>query len=205
MRRMAHSSLYYHAKYVMGFKEMELQPHWELCEFLQQYLWEDMLILLPRGTFKSSVITESLSTWFHAKNQDIRILLDSYELNNTKNWLGLCRRTYESNRLYHLLYGDFSNLSSRSGGVWHSSALALKGRTRFRAENSLTATSMQTSETSQHHDIYIGDDLQTEENVSTKEAINAVDARLEQILAILDPWNGTLYGRTGRNITVYRN
>lgn len=197
---MAHASLYYHAKYIMGYSEMELVPHWELCSWIQKYLWEDQLILLPRGTFKSSILSISLPTWLHAKNQNIRVLLDSYELSNTKGWFGVCRRTYESNRLYQIVYGDFSN---RSGGVWHSTALALKGRTQFRAENSLTATSMQTSETSQHHDWYVGDDLQTEENVNTREAIDAVDAHIEQTLPILDPWDGPLLGRTGRRFPIY--
>jgi phage terminase large subunit-like protein len=196
IRRQARDSLYYHCKYVLGYQDIRIEPHWDLCQWIQRHLWEDMLVLLPRGTFKSTILSVGLPTWLFPKCPDLRILLDSYELANTRGWLGVARRTFESSRLYRMVYGDFANTSNTKGEPWHSTALALKGRAVVRAENSLTATSLQTSETSQHHDIYIGDDLQTEDNVCSREMIETVGARLEQVLAILDPWERKLYGRT---------
>lgn len=198
IRRQAKTSLYFHCKYVLGYRDLEKEPHYEFCAWLQTHLWQDMLILLPRGTFKSTIVSVGLPLWLFPKCPELRILLDSFELSNTKGWLGVARRTLESNRLYRLVYGDYSNVNATTGEPWHSTALALKGRAVVRAENSLTASSLQTSETSQHHDIYIGDDLQTELNVGSRESIEAVLKRLEEVLAILDPWKRPFYGRNTR-------
>jgi len=180
---MALSSLYYFAKYVMGFRDMELVPHWELCQFLEKNEGHDILILLPRGTFKSSVISVAYPLWRFAKNRDLRILLTSSELLNTKNFLGLIRTNIEKNRVFRSLFGDWVN----KDGTWHSTALSLAGRGRFRAEDSITSSSVKISKVSQHYDLAIGDDIHNDKNITNKDMIDDVERYLEEMLPILDP------------------
>lgn len=177
-RRMARSSLYYLAKYVLKFVDVELQPHWELCDFLQKNWQRDCLILLPRGTFKSSITSVSLPIWlFISHSRDLRILLTGGELGNAINFLGLIKQNFESNPSLRLLFGDFS--ANRRKDTWHSKALSIAGRERLRAEESLTAASYSVSKVSQHYDVAIIDDLQNEKNINTKEQIDECEDYLQ--------------------------
>lgn len=180
---MALSSLYYFAKYVMGFRDMELTPHWELCQFIEKNEGCDILALLPRGTFKSSIISVAYPLWRFARNRDLRILLTSSELQNTKNFLGLIRTNIEKNRVFRSLFGDWVN----KDGTWHSTALSLAGRRRFRAEDSITASSVKISKVSQHYDLAICDDIHNDKNITNKDMIDDVERYLEEMLPILDP------------------
>lgn len=183
MRRMGYQSLFYFSKYTIGFNDMELQPHWELCNFIQKNLGHDQLILLPRGNFKSSVISVALPLWLFLRDLNLRILLSSYDLQNTKNFLGLIRQHIERNCRFQALYGEWANPQE----TWHTTALSLAGRTRFHAEDSLTASSIKVSKVSQHYDLAINDDLQTDKNIKSKDMIDAVQSYLDLQLPILDP------------------
>lgn len=180
---MAYRSLYYFCKAVLGFTEMELQPHWELCQFIEKNLGLDQLILLPRGNFKSSVISVGLPLWLHWRARNLRILLSSFELQNTKNFLGLIRAHIERNDVFKRTCGDWTN----PGETWHTTALSLAGRTKFKAEESLTASSIRVTKVSQHYDLAILDDLQTDKNITSKEMIDDVQSYLDLLLPILDP------------------
>ena len=180
---MAYRSLYYYCKYILEFSEMELQPHWELCQFIQKNLGLDMLILLPRGNFKSSIISVALPMWLHWRARNLRILLSSYELQNTKNFLGLIRAHIERNDLFRRICGNWES----PGETWHTTALSLGGRTKFKAEESLTASSIRVTKVSQHYDLAILDDLQTDKNIASKDMIDAVQDYLDLLLPILDP------------------
>lgn len=183
---MANASLYYFCKYVLHFSDMQIQPHWELCQFLQKWgSTSDCLILLPRGTFKSSVTSVGFPIWRLVRNRSLRFLLTSGQLENTKNFLGLIRSNLESNEDFRILYGDWS--SNRRKDTWHSTALSIAGRERFRAEDSLTASSYEITKVSQHYDSVIVDDLMNEKNVTSKEMIDKCDSYLQLMNPFLDP------------------
>ena len=192
-RRMAYRSLYYFCKYVVGFADMEMQPHWELCTFIQKNLGLDQLILLPRGTFKSSVTSVGLPLWLFWHERNLRILLSSFELQNTKNFLGLSRANIERNDKFRRLCGDWVP----STETWHTTALSMGGRTKFKAEESLTASSIKVTKVSQHYDIAILDDLQTDKNMANREMINAIQDYLDLLLPILDPQTARPLARKG--------
>lgn len=183
---MARSSLYYFNKYILGFRDMALQPHWELCQFIEKYAGvDDCLILLPRGTFKSSIITIGYPLWSWLKDRDLRFLISSAELNNSKNFLGLIRDHIERNDRFRSLFGKWD--AERSKDTWNESALCLSGRSRLAAEASATASSVDVTKVSQHYDKAILDDLQTDKNVASKELIDKIESYLQLLLPILDP------------------
>jgi len=175
---------------------MELQPHWELCQFIQKNWGHDLLILLPRGTFKSSVISVALPLWLFTKNRNLRILHSGFDLSKTKGWLALGRQHLEQNQRFRRLYGDWVN----KNGIWHSTAISLAGREVRRAENSWTVTSVRTTETSQHHDVAIVDDPHTDKNLS-REAVDDVERYSGLLAPILDP-QAYLGGRRGPQVWV---
>ncbi len=186
-RRMGLSSLYYFAKYILKFSDMELQPHDELCTFIQRHLGKEMLILLPRGTFKSSVTSVALPLWMLCHNRDLRILITSARLPNAKGWLGLIQRHIETNEEFKLLFGNM-----RGEGIWHSTAMNVSGRKRFAAESSIIAGSAGSSQVSQHYDVALCDDLHDDTNITSKEIIDGVEEYFGGLLPILDPQPGGL-------------
>jgi len=206
VRRLGARSLFYFSKYIIGFRDMEIQPHWELCQFLVSNFGYDQLILLPRGTFKSSIISVAFPLWLftHTFNlcgqqvngRDLRILISSENTENTKNFHGLIRLHIEQNPLFRELYGDLRDNSP--GAVWHKTAASLAGRTRYRAEQSFIASSVGVSKVSQHVDLFIGDDLQNDRNISSREMIDEVFGYIERMLPILDPLPGSPLGRGPR-------
>jgi hypothetical protein len=187
-RRLARNSLYYFCKYVIGFRDMELQPHWELCQFLQTWGHRaDCLVLLPRATFKSSIASVGYPIWRWLQNPDLRFLLSSAELANTKGFLGLISQNLKLSSDFRELFG---NWDENGGQTWHSTALSIAGRTKLKAENSLTASSIDVSKVSQHYDAGIFDDLQVEKNATSKEFIDKIEGYIQLMLPIIDPQPG---------------
>lgn len=187
-KRQGYESLYYFAKYIIGFSDMERDPHLEVCDFIQRNIFRrDILLLLPRGTYKSSITSVALPLWLWLRERNLRILLSSAELPNTKGFLGLIRQNLELNNTFRALYGHWDD---NNGGVWHSTALSLAGRTERKVENSVTATSVDVSKVSQHYDLAILDDLATDKNSKTKELRDQVEAYNNLLIPILDPIEG---------------
>jgi len=63
VRMRATDSLFYLSKVVLGYKDMELQPHAGMCEFLEDTTMPDGLMVAPRGTFKSTIGTVGRNIW----------------------------------------------------------------------------------------------------------------------------------------------
>lgn len=181
---------YYFAKYIIGFSDMRLQPHWEVCSFLQTWMHQsDILMLLPRGTFKSSLASVAYPIWWWLQDRNHRFLLSSYVHDNTKNFIGLIDQNLTRNSNFLELYGDWT--VAKQGYSSTKESISVSGRKRFRAEDSITASSLKISKVSQHYDSGIFDDLQTDLNLSSREAITDILGYLELMNPILDPRPGS--------------
>ena len=181
-RRWSDRSLYYFVKYTLGYKDIRLQPHWEMTQFISRYGYKyDTITLCPRGTFKSTVITIGWVLWIFTKNRDLRVCIDSAKQGNAKNWLGVIQRHCESNSAFRAIYGDWL------GTPWTTFFCSFSGRKRMVAEHSIVASSPETAKISQHYDVYLFDDVQIKENVTSKEMIDKVEEHCELSLPILDP------------------
>ena len=63
-KQFALSNLYYFNKNVLSYQQMETQPHLELCQFIQNWgTKKRKLILMPRGSYKSSCASVGYSLW----------------------------------------------------------------------------------------------------------------------------------------------
>lgn len=195
-RRMAGKSLYYFVKYILGYRDLRLLPHWEMCRFIQENGYKhDTMTLCPRGTFKSTVVTIGWTLWMLTRNRDLRICIDSSKQGNAKNWLGVIQRHIETNVKFRKLYGDWK------GEPWTTFQCTLAGRRKVQAEHSLVASSPETAKVSQHYDIYIMDDIQTRENVTSRDMIDKIEEHSRLVLPILDPQDD-LRGHRGPRVFV---
>lgn len=188
-RRKAWDSLYFFCKYVLGYKDMRPQPHWELCDFILQYGDSDCLILLPRGTFKSTVITVGWVLWKLWHNPNLRFLITGAELANSKKFLSVIKDHTEKNEIFRAVCGRWDEKKGKE--TWHSEAIHIAPRTDIgTAQDSVTCASSSTTKVAQHYDYAIVDDLVTDKTVTTRDQVEKANDYLNLLLPILDPQPG---------------
>ena len=85
LRKWAEKSLYVFCRDVLGYSDLYESLNQPLCEFVQQPTKQ--LVLLPRGHFKSTIISVSYVLWLLAKWPDTRILIANATLDNPRKWV----------------------------------------------------------------------------------------------------------------------
>ena len=128
IRDHADKDYYYFCKYILNNDLMQEQPHEEMCNFVST--WEEnrkKLILVPRGGFKSTVITVGYTIWRILQDRNIRILISSENHSNSCKYLGEIKQQFETNTNLHELYGYLKN-QDRTG--WRKDEIVVNGRTR---------------------------------------------------------------------------
>jgi hypothetical protein len=115
----ARYDLYFLCKYVLGYELMEEEVHGDLCKYVETLLpghpedysppeiiegkglndsfdarKKNMLILMPRGTFKSSVVTIGFSLQIALNEPNARILIDSETQSKAKAFLSEVKATW---------------------------------------------------------------------------------------------------------------
>ena len=178
--------LMYLTRELLGYKEVDKDVHGKLVTLLGSKS-RRKLILLPRGSFKSSIATISFSAFKLLNNPNLRILIDSEVLDNSERFVGQVRKHFEDPK-FTAIYGELVDKGARVT----SREFTLKSRTDTRLkEPSMYATGIGNVNIGQHYDLIIADDLHSEKNVSTKEQIDKVISHYRLLLSLLEP-DGTL-------------
>lgn len=159
--------LYFFGKHILGYKDMEEEPHREMCDFVQQ--WPEgifsKLDIEPRNSFKSSVITITYSIQQIVKDPNIRILINNQDVTIAKKFLSEIKGHFESNDEFIACYGDFV------GPTWTNDQIIVKQRTRHRKEPTIMCGGIESPKTGMHVDLMFNDDLLDEHNTNTPEQI----------------------------------
>jgi len=103
--------LLYLSREILGYGEMDVEVHGKLVEVLTDGK-KRKLILLPRGSFKSSLGTISYSIYRFLKNPNIRILIDSEVLENAQKFLNQVKKHLREPN-FTVLYGDLLSKDHR--------------------------------------------------------------------------------------------
>ena len=130
LRQAAWNSLFVFSKSVLGYSLMEEDPHRELCEYLEKAVlssWEievkfvptiltpgvkelpdnnKILLMLPRGSFKSTVASIALPIWLFWHNPNLRIMLDCATLPNAKLYVAAIKDHIDNNDVLKLIAVD---------------------------------------------------------------------------------------------------
>jgi len=179
IKEMMLSDFYLFAKLGLGYKDMEWEVHGESIKTLESAAARK-LIVLPRGTFKSSLGSVAYPIWRLLKNPDLTILLDSELYTNSKNLLREIKGHLVSSRFINI----FGNLS---GNKWDEGEIILSSRTRIRKEASITVGGIETTKVGQHYDIIVGDDYNSAQNSDSPEKCQKVIDHFKYNLNILNP------------------
>lgn len=208
--------LFYLAKEILGYDLMETAVHGDVCTYTEALYqahpddWippeekeglglEDqfkhgntnLLLLLPRGSFKSSVVTISFALQNTLNDPNIRILIDSETFSKSKAFLAEIKGHLESNEpfreIFQTIHGVLPNEGRKKELLWSDSQVNLACRSKPRKEPTFSCAGIDVTKNGMHYDLIIFDDLHSENNVTNKEQIDKVKDHWRLSYSLLDP------------------
>ncbi len=184
-RREGIRNLYFFNKEILGWPDITETPHKKLCEFIEQNTNKKLLVLMPRGHLKSTVVTVSFSCQQIAKNPNIRILIASDTATMAEAFLKQIKDILGKNESFRELYGDYVSNAPQ----WSNSMITVGGlkRSYEKKEATITAYGLGGQLVSQHYDIIILDDVVNRDNTNTKELIDKTFSSYKDLLSLLEP------------------
>ena len=160
--------------------------HYEMINFAESQLSHRKLILVPRGHFKTSLITIPLSIQTILKNPEARILITNATLDNSQDFLRSIKGYFEGSDKLISLFGTFKS------DKWNEGEIIVRQRkSKHIKEPSIMASSVDKSIVSKHFDLIIGDDLVNRESINTKDQLEKTKTYYKDLLDLLDPF-GTI-------------
>lgn len=170
---------FYFSKKHLGYKDLEWDVHGQFIGVFESQA-KRKLVVMPRGTFKSTLGSVAYPIWRLVRDPNLTILLDSELYSNSKNFIREIKGHLESERMRDL-WGDLV------GPKWDEGEIILKTRTANRKEASITAGGLGTTRIGQHYDLIIGDDYNSPQNSETPEKCQKVIDHVRYNLNILNP------------------
>lgn len=151
-----------------------------------------LLIQMPRGTFKSSIVTIGFTLQYVLNDPEARVLIDSETYSKAKNFLAEVKGHLEDNvkfrEIFRTIHGVYPDDGKKNPSVrWTDSAVDLACRKNKRKEPSISCSGIDRSINGMHFDLIIMDDLHSEKNVTNKEQIEQVIDHYKLSFSLLDP------------------
>lgn len=176
-------SLYYTAKYLCGYQDINERTHGECIQVLQSP-GNRKLVVMPRGTFKTSLAVVAYSIWHVIRNPNIRILIDSELWTLSKNSLREIKDHIKSERFQEAFPGWKLTLDNQSEMIISTRNIAKK-------EPTITSSGIGAGKTGSHYDLIIADDLNSPINSIKPELAEQVVNHYRYYTSLLDP-GGTI-------------
>src|SRR3990167_9268754 len=165
-------------------------PHQEVCDHIDRKNGRrKTLTLMPRNSFKSSVITVGHSLFSLVRDANERILIASETQKNATKYVKEIKGHIEGNHKFRALFGDWVNQHD----TWRDFEFTINKRTRVYKECSVTASSLEKGlQTGMHYSSIYMDDVVSRANVNSPEQIEKTLSYYRLVLSILDP-DGKIY------------
>lgn len=200
------ANFFWFCKKILGYEDLNAE-HEALCEFLQYDPAKTKLMLMPRYTFKSSIITIGHSLWRLVCNPNEKIIFYSDANEKAEGFLAGVKHHILGNidkSLFRAVFGRWEVDPKR--GVWNQSAIVIKPRTTAAVEPSIETAGIETSKVGRHYTRMKFDDIVSDKNVTTKELMDKTESVFNNAGSLLEPsghtdiagtrWHfGDLYGR----------
>lgn len=216
LKEAAWNSLFVFSKTVLGNNLMEENPHRELCEYLEKAVlssWEievkftptvltpevrnlpennKILLMLPRGSYKSTIASVALPIWLMWHNRNLRIMLDCATLVNAKMYISAIKDHIDNNDILKMICTDEKGVyllepDKQAAGGWTEDRILLKHRTKLGLkEPSMFVSAVDNNRTGMHPDVIIMDDLVSESTVTTPDQRNKTKTHYKFSLSLLE-------------------
>jgi len=169
LRQIYLNDLYLFARDIMGFKDLSPNLHRRIADFVSRKPGNQKLILIPRGHFKSSLITISYTAWLLTRNPDERIGIVAVTTRLAQDFL---REIVE--RMARPAYQDLFGHIVGHPDDW---PVATKDEVRIKRSSAKTGPSIyaygvESSETGRHFSTMIFDDIVNEQWSSSQDMLN---------------------------------
>ena len=185
-----------HGRYCQSLIHWDGEPDPDLPSVIK---FKGKLVLWPRGSFKSQVFNVGHAAWLIACDPNLRILVCSETSRQAKKFVQETMKIVES-EWFKELFGDHTQGEWKPGsGVFTSSLRTRRGV----KDPTLCASGVGEVQTGSHWDVVFMDDICSQENTKTPEAIEALWTWFGEIQAQLDPgilapdgktvWGGKLF------------
>lgn len=173
------TDFFFFSKYFLQYKDLEWDVHGQFIEVFESKA-PRKIVVMPRGTFKSTLGSVAYPIWRLLRDPNLTILLDSELYSNSKNFLREIKHHFESARMSQI-FGD------QVGPKWDEGEIILKSRTQNIKEASITVGGLGTTKVGQHYGCIIGDDYNSPQNSETPEKCQKVIDHVRYNLNILNP------------------
>lgn len=185
--------------------ELSEQPHREMCDFLEDLVKplfakdygsnpnakpRKGLLLVPRGTFKTSLGVIGLAIHCLERNPNLAILIDMHNHEEAKSRLQEIKGHIDS-ELFIQTFGDWKKVNEKRTAKWSDTAIIISRRTRVNKDASIDTAGIDKSKNGGHFDLIICDDLHDENNTATRRMRDKVSTHIHALDPILNP-GGTL-------------
>lgn len=179
-KELGERDFFFFSKCILGYKDLTWRTHREPVLVLESDATRK-LVVEPRGTFKSTLVSVAYPIWSLAKDPNLTMLLDSEVYTNSKNFLREIRQHLTSNDLLRYIWGPWT------GPIDNEGEIVIAQRTANRKEASITVGGIETVKVGQHYDKIIGDDYNSPKNSDTPEKCRKVIDHVRYNLSILNP------------------
>lgn len=170
---------FFFAQDFLKYKDLEREVHGQFIDVFEADA-SKKIVVMPRGSFKSTLGSVAYPIWRLLKNPDLTILLDSELYSNSKNFIREIKGHLQSERMIEY-FGE------HVGSKWDEGEIIVKTRRANRKEASITAGGLGTTRVGQHYDLMIGDDYNSPQNSETPEKCQKVIDHVRYNLNILNP------------------
>lgn len=167
------------ARVLLNMTDVNDRTHGDMIRILESPTKRKMIIM-PRGSLKSSLGIVAYAIFLLLRNPNERILIDSELYTNSKNFLREIKQHLESPDL-ELLYGKFKS------STWNESEVIISQRTRAYKEASITVGGIGTQKTGQHYSVILGDDYSSPSNTNNAENAHKVVSHYRYNTSVLEP------------------
>lgn len=177
------SDLYFFSKAIMGYRDMTSNCHGPLCVYLDQNQAQYKLIIHPRGTFKTSVVTISRNAQKAVRDPNKRICIINETADNAEGFIGTIRQNFENNRVMRALYSEVIPKDFKKT-VWNNKAMRLN-RTWMGPEETIEAMGIFSTLTSHHYTDLDYDDIISEDAVKSPSVMTDTIERAKKFPSLM--------------------
>ena len=211
-RKLFRENFLYLAYYILGYRDLgifhikEAIPLFEyfVGDFpypekhgdkvkIKQPNYNQVLIELPRSTFKSSLFTIAFCIWLIIRNREIKIGLGSWKHDIAKGFLSEVKSHLEENDRLKKLYPEiFYDDPRKESPKWTDEMIKVIRLGKYK-ENTIETFGIDKQPTSRHYDIILLDDVVNESNVTSNEIIQKVKDKFALLTSLLVEPNNPMY------------
>lgn len=183
-RQAGYVSLWFFLKHICGysgpFDLLNEDLHVDMCNFRQTLLRPGCrgAMFIPRGHYKSTIVTEGGGAWELLRNPNLRIRISNEKEENAGGFMHTIKDIYEYDEFVAWLYGNpddpWGSYIPKDKSRWNNTEIVMPNRTRRFREASVEFGGITGAVAGHHFDLHVIDDMVSTIALNSMRGSNAV-------------------------------